>query len=101
MRPVEVMERSVVIVCCSGHGSGNDRLDTSGEIFQDLAGVGVTFKLVWALSQRLSRAKKVSNQFREFLMDSLALVALALALVVVYELIPASIYSAESDHLQK
>jgi single-stranded-DNA-specific exonuclease len=44
--------------------------------FQSLAGVGVAFKLVWALAQRLSRAKKLSPPFRDFLLESLALVAL-------------------------
>ncbi|MBN1442986.1 MAG: single-stranded-DNA-specific exonuclease RecJ, partial [Planctomycetes bacterium] len=44
--------------------------------FRDLAGVGVAFKLVWALCQRFSRAKKLSPELREFLLDSLGLVAL-------------------------
>jgi single-stranded-DNA-specific exonuclease len=43
--------------------------------FQDLAGVGVTFKLVWALAQRFSRQTKLSPEFKTFLLDSLALVA--------------------------
>jgi single-stranded-DNA-specific exonuclease len=44
--------------------------------FKDLAGVGIVFKLTWALSQRFSRQKKLSDKFRSFLLDSLALVAL-------------------------
>jgi single-stranded-DNA-specific exonuclease len=44
--------------------------------FKDLAGVGVAFKLVWALAERLSREKKLSEELRNFLLDSLALVAL-------------------------
>jgi len=48
----------------------------TADAFRDLAGVGVTFKFVWAMCQRLSRAKKLSPQFRNFLLDSLALVAL-------------------------
>jgi len=44
--------------------------------FKDLAGVGVAFKLVWALAQRLSRQKKLSDELRTFLLESLALVAL-------------------------
>ncbi len=44
--------------------------------FKDLAGVGVTFKLVWALLQRLSRKQKLSEEFRNFLLESLSLVAL-------------------------
>jgi single-stranded-DNA-specific exonuclease len=54
----------------------NPWLPGSAYPFKDLAGVGVTFKLVWALSQRLSRQKKVSEEFRRLLVDSLALAAL-------------------------
>ena len=44
--------------------------------FKDLAGVGVTFKVVWALCQHFSRDKKVSPEFRSFMLDALAYVAL-------------------------
>lgn len=44
--------------------------------FEDLAGVGVAFKLAWQVARRFSRAKKVSPELRRFLMDSLGLVAL-------------------------
>ena len=44
--------------------------------FKDLAGVGIVFKLNWALSQRFSRQRKLSEEFSSFLLDSLALVAL-------------------------
>ncbi len=44
--------------------------------FKDLAGVGVTFKVVWALCQHFSRDKKVSPEFRKFMLDTLAYVAL-------------------------
>jgi single-stranded-DNA-specific exonuclease len=44
--------------------------------FPYLAGVGVAFKLVWAISQRFSRSKKLSQPLRDFLLDSLALAAL-------------------------
>lgn len=54
----------------------NPRLDSKEHPARDLAGVGVAFKLVWALSQRLSRSKKLSPEFRSFLVDSLAFVAL-------------------------
>ena len=54
----------------------NPRLASEGDCFRHYAGVGVTFKLVWGLCQRFSRAKKLSDEFREFLLDSLALVAL-------------------------
>lgn len=50
--------------------------EDSGYPFKDLAGVGVAFKLVWALAERLSREKKLSREVRDFLLDSLALVAL-------------------------
>ncbi len=44
--------------------------------FRDLAGVGVAFKLAWAIAQSFSPTKKVSPEFRTFLLDALALVAL-------------------------
>lgn len=54
----------------------NPRRADSRYPFQDLAGVGVVFKLVWAIAQDFSRGKKVSEEFRNFLLESLALVAL-------------------------
>ncbi len=54
----------------------NPWLPRSEYPFKSLAGVGVAFKLVWALSQRFSRQKKLSEEFRGFLLESLALVAL-------------------------
>ncbi|MEM7263894.1 MAG: single-stranded-DNA-specific exonuclease RecJ, partial [Planctomycetota bacterium] len=54
----------------------NPLLDTSGRCFRSYAGVGVAFQVVWALCQRLSKAKKISDEFRRFLVDSLGLVAL-------------------------
>ncbi len=44
--------------------------------FSDLAGVGVTFKFVWALCQRWTRQTKLSDEYRRFLLESLGLVAL-------------------------
>lgn len=44
--------------------------------FKELAGVGVAFKLVWALAERLSRGQKTDPHFRTFLLDSMALVAM-------------------------
>jgi single-stranded-DNA-specific exonuclease len=44
--------------------------------FRDLAGVGVAFKLAWAIAQSFSPTRKVSEEFRTFLLDSLALVSL-------------------------
>jgi single-stranded-DNA-specific exonuclease len=44
--------------------------------FRDLAGVGVAFKVAWAVAQSFSPTKKVSAEFRTFLLDAMALVAL-------------------------
>jgi len=44
--------------------------------FRHLSGVGVAFKLAWAIAQKLSPGAKVQPEFREFLMDALGLVAL-------------------------
>ncbi len=44
--------------------------------FTCLCGAGVAFKLAWALCQRASEAKKVGPPMREFLMQSVGLVAL-------------------------
>ncbi len=44
--------------------------------FRDLAGVGVAFKLAWAVAQAQSGGGKVSPEMRSFLLDSLGLVAL-------------------------
>ncbi len=43
--------------------------------FRMLAGVGVAFKLVWAIGQELSPGHRVSQQFKDFLMEALSLVA--------------------------
>ncbi len=44
--------------------------------FTGLCGAGVAFKLAWALCQRASQAKKVSDPMREFLMQAVGLVSL-------------------------
>jgi len=44
--------------------------------FRDLSGVGVVFKLAWAISRRFSRARKVSPELRGFLRRALGYVAL-------------------------
>ena len=44
--------------------------------FTELAGVGVAFKLAWALAQRLSRGEKTDPHFQKFLLDAMGLVAL-------------------------
>jgi len=44
--------------------------------FKHLSGVGVAFKLAWGIAKRFSKGKKVSPEFRQFLLDALAWVAL-------------------------
>ncbi len=44
--------------------------------FTGLCGAGVAFKLAWALCTRASEAKKVGQRMRDFLMQSVGLVAL-------------------------
>ncbi|MBM4050968.1 MAG: single-stranded-DNA-specific exonuclease RecJ, partial [Planctomycetes bacterium] len=38
--------------------------------FKDLSGVGVAFKLAWGIAQSFSGAKKVSPEFRDFLVNA-------------------------------
>jgi single-stranded-DNA-specific exonuclease len=52
------------------------RLPGSQYPFQELCGAGVAFKLAWALCQQFSEAKKVTEAFRQFLLECVALVAL-------------------------
>lgn len=44
--------------------------------FRDLAAVGVVFKVAWAVAEEMSPSKKMSREMRDFLIDSLGLVAL-------------------------
>ncbi len=39
--------------------------------FKMLCGAGVAFKLVWAVAQRLSRSKKVTPEFRRYLIEAM------------------------------
>jgi len=43
--------------------------------YRELAGVGVAFKLAWAIGQRLGRGGRVPQEFRDLLIEMLALVA--------------------------
>lgn len=52
------------------------RLETGAYPFGDLCGVGVAFKLAWAICQRLGDGKKASPQMRTFLMSAVSLAAL-------------------------
>ncbi len=44
--------------------------------FPDLCGAGVAFKLAWAVCQEFSQAKRVTESLRQFLLESVALVAM-------------------------
>jgi single-stranded-DNA-specific exonuclease len=52
------------------------RLPGGSYPFGDLSGAGVAFKVAWAVAQKLEGAKRVSPQFREFLIQSVSLAAL-------------------------
>jgi len=54
----------------------NPKLKGSVYPFEALAGVGIAFKLAWALARRLSAKARVSEEFRQFLLDAVGLVAL-------------------------
>ncbi len=53
------------------------RLPGSAYPFGDLCGAGVAFKLAWAISREVSQAKRVTDAFRQFLLESMAMVGLA------------------------
>lgn len=59
------------------------RLPGTSYPFGGLSGSGVAFKLAWALCQRASGDAKVTPQFRDFLVDSVALAALGMVADVV------------------
>lgn len=44
--------------------------------FRDLASVGVVFKVAWAVAEEMSPSRKMSREMRDFLIDSLGLVAI-------------------------
>ena len=52
------------------------RLPKSEYPFGDLCGVGVAFKLAWAICQRLGDGKKASPQMREYLKSAVGLTAI-------------------------
>ncbi|MFP4057444.1 MAG: single-stranded-DNA-specific exonuclease RecJ [Candidatus Brocadiia bacterium] len=54
----------------------NPKLTGSLYPFRDLSGVGVAFKLAWAVAQTFSPGKRVTADFRSFLLDAMGLVAL-------------------------
>jgi len=63
----EVPEADVVV---------NPKLSGTDAPCHKLAGVGIAFKLAWAIGQTFSANKKVDPAFREFLLDSVGLAAL-------------------------
>ncbi len=54
----------------------NPKLKTSQCAFKHLSGVGIAFKLAWAIGQQFSPHKKVSPEFKDFLLNAVGLVAL-------------------------
>jgi len=54
----------------------NPKLDDCRFGYRFLAGVGVAFKLVWALGQQLSGGSRVSDEFKDLLVEAMALVAI-------------------------
>ena len=54
----------------------NPKAPQSSYPFPHLAGVGVAFKLAWAVSMKFSRSRKLSPEFKDFMMEALALAAL-------------------------
>ena len=54
----------------------NPKLTGSLYPYRELSGVGVAFKLAWAVAQTFSPGKRVAPEFRKFLLDAMALVAL-------------------------
>ncbi len=43
--------------------------------YENLAGVGVAFKLMWAIGQQLSDGHRVTDEFKDLMMEALSLVA--------------------------
>lgn len=54
----------------------NPKLETPPSAFKDLSGVGIAFKLAWAIGQHFSPQRKVSTEFKDFLLGALGLVSL-------------------------
>ncbi len=54
----------------------NPRLPDAGYPDRDLAGVGVAFRLAAAVAQSFSQPRRVADEFRSFLIDAMAYVAL-------------------------
>ena len=68
--PGDTLPRAVAVINPKRTDAGNTYP------FSELCGAGVTFKLVWALSVHYSQNKKVSPEFRAFLIEAMALAAI-------------------------
>ena len=54
----------------------NPKLESSNYHANTLSGVGLSFKLAWAVAQTFSSGKRVSSEFRDFLISATGLAAL-------------------------
>ncbi|MBI5307542.1 MAG: single-stranded-DNA-specific exonuclease RecJ, partial [Planctomycetes bacterium] len=54
----------------------NPKLKIAENGFKDFSGVGIAFKLAWAIGQHFSPQKKVSSAFKDFLISAVGLVSL-------------------------
>jgi single-stranded-DNA-specific exonuclease len=78
--------KGIDLIITDHHEPGNDlpqalaiinpKLPDSGYSFRELSGAGLAFKLCWALAETLSMQRKVTPQFRSFLVDAMGLAAL-------------------------
>ncbi|MBM4054372.1 MAG: single-stranded-DNA-specific exonuclease RecJ [Planctomycetes bacterium] len=54
----------------------NPKLKATEKTFRDFSGVGIAFMLAWSIGQHYFPNKKVSKEFKDFLISSMGLVAL-------------------------
>lgn len=67
--PLGELPRAVALV--------NPKLERSRYPFRELCGAGVAFKLAWGVAQRISGARRVREDLKQFLVDAMAYVAVA------------------------